>query len=501
VGVWGVCHERVDRRRDWFSEHSEPPVGTELATPTRRWSRRIAADLVGFLDAAAVVAGGMIPAAIYALAGLMAIDWMKHLQMCLVSAVIVYGCLKSCGMYDTGRMHDFPLHPRRLATSLAIAFLAVLGLGVPFAPKDMHLWIWYGTWMASSFMLLLDVRLIARYALARLTRAGAFDTRVAVYGNGTIARRVEQHLANPELGIRFAGLYDDRHDPRRADPSGPTVAGRLDDLVAAARNGRMDRIVIALPQAADERTTAIARRLEHLPVSLHVVTHIASDLVEAGPAHRVSSLGSVGLIDVKSKPLADWSRVVKAVEDYVVATLLFIALLPLMALIAIAIKLDSRGPVLFRQRRRGLNQQVFEVLKFRTMHVLEDGEEVRQATRDDPRVTRLGRILRLLSLDELPQLVNVLRGEMSLVGPRPHALAHDDLFGDTVDRYFNRQQVKPGITGLAQISGYRGETETREKIERRLALDLEYVNNWSLWLDLRILAITMLRGWCNRNAY
>jgi putative colanic acid biosynthesis UDP-glucose lipid carrier transferase len=475
-------------------------LGVQDGAPRRR-SRRIAADLVGFLDVAAVVAGGMIPAIIYAVAGGLPVDWLKHAQMCLVSAVIVYGCLRHYGMYDIERMHEFPVHPGRLVASLGIAFLAVLGLGLPFAPKEMHLWIWYGAWLATSLMLLLDVRFLARWQLARMTKAGAFDARVAVYGSGTVARRVEEHLKNPDLAIRFAGLFDDRHDVARMDHKGPELTGRLEDLVAAARSGKVDQIIIALPQAADQRTASIARRLEHLPVSLHIVTHIASDLVEAGPAHRVSSLGSVGLIDVKSKPLADWDRVVKAVEDYVLATLLLVLSLPLIAIIAAAIRLDSKGPVFFRQRRRGMNHGVIEVLKFRTMHVLEDGEGLRQATRDDPRVTRVGRVLRRLSLDELPQLVNVLRGEMSLVGPRPHALAHDDHFGETVERYANRQQVKPGITGLAQVEGLRGETETPEKIQQRLALDLQYVNKWSLWLDLKILGLTLLRSFSAKNAY
>ena len=471
------------------------------AGPTPRYSRRIAADAVGFLDVAAVVAGGIVPAAIYAIAGGLSVDWLKHIQMCLVSAVIVYGCLRNFGMYDVNAMHEFPVRPSRLIAALGIAFLAVLGLGLPFAPREIHLWIWYSTWIALSFMLLLDVRLLARSLLARMTRQGAFETRVAVYGSGNIARRVNDHLADPALGIRFAGLFDDRHDTSRVDAGGPSLTGRLSDLIAAVRAGSIDRIIIALPQAADQRTQQIARQLEHLPVSLHVVTHISSDLVDAGPAHAVSSLGPVGLIDVKPKPMADWSRIVKAVEDRVLGTILLLAALPIIALTALIVKLDSRGPVLFRQRRTGLNQEVIEVLKFRTMHVLEDGADMRQATRDDPRITRAGRVLRRLSLDELPQLFNVLRGDMSLVGPRPHAIAHDERFSEIIARYANRWQVKPGITGLAQVAGLRGETETPEKMEKRLEQDLAYVNNWSLWLDLKILALTVVRCVTAKNAY
>ncbi|MBS0240682.1 MAG: undecaprenyl-phosphate glucose phosphotransferase [Proteobacteria bacterium] len=470
------------------------------APNSHRWSRRIAVDLVGLLDVLAIVSGGLVPAAIYTAVGELALDWVKELQICLVSAVIAYGFLKNYGMYDTGSVHDLPVEPPKLAASLGITLVAMLGMGLPYAPGQMGMYLWYAAWLSTSFAFLMIERMAARSLLAHMTRTGVFDASVAVYGSGTVARRVEQHLGRDELGIRFAGRYDDRREPGRLE-TGPAICGGLDDLVAATRAGKIDRIVIALPQSAELRTRQIARSLEHLPVSLHVVTHIASDLVELGPAHNVSSLGSVGLIDVKHKPLADWGRVVKAIEDYVLASILVVLLAPLLALIAIAIKLDSKGPVIFRQRRRGYNHRIFEVLKFRTMSVLEDGAAVQQATRNDPRVTRVGRFLRKTSLDELPQLFNVLRGEMSIVGPRPHALAHDDHFGDTVDRYVNRQQVKPGITGLAQVSGFRGETETKEKIEGRLRLDLEYVNTWSLWLDIKILAMTAVLGFMNKNAY
>ena len=467
----------------------------------RRWSRRIAADIVGFVDAAAVVAGGLVPAFIYATSGGMPIDWPKYLQLCIVSAIIVYGCLRNYGMYDINRMHDFPTDARRLGASLVIAFMAMLGLGSPFAPQDAHLWIWFGTWLAMSFMLLVHTRHLARLVLARMTKAGAFDARVAVYGSGVIARRVHDHLGDPSLGIRFAGLYDDRHDGKRLDGSGPEIRGRLDDLIARARAGEIDRIIVALPQAADQRTQQIARRLEQLPVSVHVVTHISSDLVDQEAAHRVSSLGPVGLLDVKSKPLADWSRVVKNTEDRVLGALFLVAVAPLLALVALAVKLDSPGPVFFRQRRRGLNLEVFEVLKFRTMHVLEDGTDLAQATRNDPRVTRVGRVLRRLSLDELPQLLNVLCGEMSLVGPRPHALAHDAQFAEILARYPNRNQVKPGVTGLAQINGFRGEIESPDMLQKRLEQDLAYVANWSLWMDLKILALTPVRCFMSKTAY
>jgi putative colanic acid biosynthesis UDP-glucose lipid carrier transferase len=236
-------------------------------------------------------------------------------------------------------------------------------------------------------------------------------------------------------------------------------------------------------------------------VSLHVCAYLVSDLVEEESAHRVSSLGPLGLIDVKRKPLADWAPFVKALEDRVLGALLLVALAPVMLVVAIAIKLDSKGPVLFRQRRRGLNQRIIEVRKFRTMRVMEDGAEVRQATRNDPRVTRVGAFLRKTSLDELPQLFNVLEGSMSLVGPRPHALVHDEQWGELLERYANRHQVKPGMTGWAQVNGYRGEVENTEAMGKRVEHDLDYINNWSLGRDLQILARTLRVALGDKKAY
>ena len=477
-----------------------PSALSDASRSSRRWSRRVAADLVGFLDAAAVIAGGLVPALIYQAGGNMPIDWARHVQVCLLSAVIVYGFLRSYGMYDSNRMHDFPVHPMRLLSSLSLAFFAVLGLGMPFTPGNMHMWIWYAVWVALSFYLLASMRYLVRQGLAYLTRTGVFNARIAVYGSGQIARRVHDHLADPALAITFAGLFDDR-DANRLSTEGLPITGRLSDLIARAKSGAIDRIIIALPQAADRRTQQIAARLEHLPVNLHIVTHIASDLVDGEGRHQVSSLGPVGLIDVKTKPLLGWGRVVKAVEDRVLALLLLVVCAPVMLAAAAAIRLEGKGPILFRQRRSGRNGRVIEVMKFRTMRVLEDGATVPQATRNDPRVTTVGRFLRRTSIDELPQLLNVLKGDMSLVGPRPHALAHDQQFTEIIERYPSRQQVNPGITGLAQVEGWRGEIETAEMLVKRLEKDLEYVNTWSLWLDLRILARTPLSCCTSKTAY
>jgi putative colanic acid biosynthesis UDP-glucose lipid carrier transferase len=472
----------------------------------RAWSRRVAVDIVGFCDVIGVLIGGLVPAYIYISEGGMVLQVPAIMQACLLTSLFCYLCLRHFGLYDLSRIHDLPADPSKVLAALGIAFLAALGVGLPFVSNSPHFWVWYGTWAVISASWVISVRLVARHVLARLTAAGHFDARVAVYGTGRVAERLAQFLSDPAHAVRLVGVYDDRKaaDDRAWGPRGKApdqkLTGSLDDLIAHGRAGAIDRIIIALPPSADRRTADIARRLEQLPVSLHVVTHIASDLVDHGPAHAVSHIGPIGLLDVKTKPLSDWGGYVKTVEDYVVASLALVLLAPVMAAVAVAIKLDTPGPVLFRQRRHGLNRRVIHVLKFRTMSVMEDGPAVIQASDGDDRVTRVGRFLRRTSLDELPQLWNVLRGEMSLIGPRPHALVHDDHYGELLEGYANRHKVKPGMTGWAQVNGFRGPTDTPDKMRGRVDHDLWYIDNWSLWLDLRILALTVLVGFRHKNA-
>lgn len=482
----------------------------KLPTSSELKSRQVAADLVGLSDIVAVIIGGLIPSHFYALQGPGVISsGMPALQWSLIVAVIAYTGMRHLNLYDTTKMHDFPVAPGKLFAVLSVALLAVLGIGLPFSVSGPHMWIWYSSWLSATFVFALTNRIIANKILARMTAAGAFDTRVAVYGAGEIAARLNHYLRDPALGIRFAGVFDDRSMSRHRDGKSPleeanetlAKAGNMEDLIKVGRKGEIDQIVIALPPAALHRTNDIIKRFQQLPVSIHVCTHIASDLVDDTATQSLSKLGPIGLLDVKRKPLSDWQPILKSAEDYILGTALLILAAPIMAIIALAIKLDSPGPVFFRQRRGGLNRQVIEVLKFRTMTVTEDGDQITQAVKDDPRTTRVGRLLRRTSIDELPQLFNVLRGEMSLVGPRPHALAHDQHYDRLLQTYANRHQVKPGITGWAQVNGFRGETRTADMMKQRVKFDLDYIRNWSLWCDLRILARTVLIVFSSKNAY
>lgn len=466
------------------------------ARTPRRLSRVVFADIVGFGDALGAMAGFLLPAVIYTEAGGLATNWSLLMKASLAAALVTNLLFRFAGMYAVEKMHDFPCHPGPILAAVSLALVSVTGLGAPEAIRDGHAWVWFVVAFSAMFTFILLNRTAAHAALAKLTAAGHFDERVAVFGAGAIARRVREHLSRSETGIFFAGVYDDRKDESRLNSDGLDVTGQLDDLIEMARSGAIDRIVIALPQSADNRIAEVARRLESLPVSVHIVTHIASDLVDEGPAHRVSAIGRVGLLDVKKKPLTDWAPILKRLEDLIVGGALTLAALPILPLIALAIWLDSPGPVLFRQRRVGLNRKPIEVLKFRTMFVSGE-DDVRQATPGDQRVTRVGRFLRRTSLDELPQLFNVLKGDMSLVGPRPHAIEHDSTFERMIETYAFRHQVKPGLTGLAQVMGLRGVTRTVNCVEARLNADITYIRNWSIWLDLRIIAATawaVIRG-------
>jgi putative colanic acid biosynthesis UDP-glucose lipid carrier transferase len=479
-----------------------PPAGG-AARDAERWSRKVAADLVAFSDVAAIASGAMLSTAVHGSLGLLTrADLPGALQLSLLIAVGAHFIFRQLGDYEDGQVSALRCDLSRIVGVLFVAVSAIVSVAFTLgATADMPR-SWFAGAFAGAAPCLVLTRMAALRILARAAARGSLETSIAVYGAGRIAIKLSEHLKRAGKGVRLAGIYDDRQDPQRAEVQSLVVGGRLADLITAGRSGAIDEIIIALPQSAERRIADVVRRLEHLPLRIRIVTHIASDLVDVTPGrHHVSSIGPLGLLDVKSKPLKDWAPHIKRFEDVVVAGLALAFAWPLFLLIAAAIRLDSPGPVLFRQRRHGLNHQEIEVLKFRTMHVLEEGAAVRQATRDDPRVTRVGRILRKTSLDELPQLWNVLMGDMSLVGPRPHAIVHNEYYGEMLERYANRHQAKPGITGWAQVNGFRGETRTADEMRSRVEHDLHYIDNWSLWLDIKIMIMTPRYGLSHANAY
>ncbi len=343
------------------------------------------------------------------------------------------------------------------------------------------------------------VMLATRVARNRYERARPSRTRsLAFFGSGQTARRMAEHLhANPWAGYKVIGVYEDR-EPGRVTQGGMPLLGSSEALLHDARAGRIDEIYITLPMHAQRRIVELVNALSDTTVSVFVVPDgFIFDMMQAS----WSEVAGYPIISIYDTPFYGVDGSFKRLEDLLLASAIIVLISPLLLLIALGVKLSSPGPILFRQRRYGLNGRIVEVWKFRTMTVAEDGEHVVQATRGDARVTRLGAFLRSHSLDELPQFFNVLQGRMSIVGPRPHAVAHNEQYRRIIHGYMVRHKVKPGITGWAQINGWRGETDTVEKMRKRVEFDLYYVRNWSFMLDLRIIALTVIKGFRNKNAY
>ena len=351
---------------------------------------------------------------------------------------------------------------------------------------------------SGSLLALVSYRIAIRLILTRIRRTGRYIRRVAIYGAGVIGQELAQKLQQNEwLGYQVVAFYDDFADTS-TPLNGLPIWSKPENLVAHLEQNQIAELYLCLPLRAEERLKAIIDELGDSSISAKFIPDLFSfDLFHA----RWSELDGIPMVSVYDTPLnSQFSRIVKRGEDILLSLIILLLVSPLLLLIALSIKLTSKGPVIFKQARYGINGQRINVYKFRSMRCLENGTSVKQATSGDPRITWLGGWLRKTSLDELPQFVNVIQGKMSIVGPRPHAVAHNEEYRTLVPQYMQRHLVKPGITGWAQINGWRGETDTLEKMQKRVEYDLHYIKNWSLWLDLKIIILTLFKGFIHKNA-
>jgi Undecaprenyl-phosphate glucose phosphotransferase len=397
----------------------------------------------------------------------------------------------------------FALEPlARLLAPFALCLAAVLAL--PAADPALHpaLIRWLALWAGGAALGVFGAHIAMAGLIGRLHREGLLKQAVAIFGTGHLAERLLERLhAACSSTIELVGVFDDRQRATNGNLRA-LVCGTASDLIELSRRRMIDRVIVALPHSAEKRLLEVLHKLHRMPVEIS----LAPDMVGFSVAGKDSAeFGGLPLIDVYGRPLSFGQTLAKGAFDKVVAALALIAAAPVMIACAIAIKLDSKGPVLFSQNRLGFGDRVIRVLKFRTMYAeAADPNGERQSSRDDPRITRVGRFLRRSSLDELPQLFNVLRGEMSLVGPRPHAVAmhvHHRRNEDIVPDYALRHHVKPGITGWAQVNGHNGPVSTEEALRARVAHDLDYINNWSLWFDVRSLVMTVKIFFRQRPVY
>lgn len=403
-------------------------------------------------------------------------------------------------IYESVRGKGFVSHFMTLMEAVAIMALLLAGLAFFTKTGEAYSRLWFAEWMGATLVLLILVRCGLLLSLHFMRARGLNERRVMIIGASELgvkfAKTIQESLWT---GFRIVTFVDDAAEQKPAMIHHIPVIKTPSDLSSYITKEKIDEIWLALPLREEARVKEILFELRHHTLTTRFVLDIFGlDLLN----HSITDVAGFPVLNIRSTPMIGVNRLVKAVEDRMLALLILVLISPLLLLIAIGIKLSSRGPILFKQQRLGWDGRIIKVYKFRSMVQHQENQgQITQATANDRRVTAFGRFLRKTSLDELPQFVNVLQGSMSIVGPRPHALAHNEMYKETIHTYMQRHRVKPGITGWAQVNGWRGETDTLTKMEKRVEYDLYYINNWSLGFDLKIIFLTLFRGFISRNAY
>lgn len=407
-------------------------------------------------------------------------------------------------LYKMPVMRDIAQQFLRLLGALFLCFALLMLIPPMFFKANIFDPAWMTPWFVGSLGSFALLRLFTTSLIRDWTQNGLLERRAIIVGGGKEAEDLIINLERqPNNDIRICGIFDDRGNKRSPELiAGYPKLGTIPELVEFARDTRLDMLIVALPLTAGARVREMLKKLWVLPVDIHLSAHTNK---LAFKARKYSYIGSIPFVNLAKRPITGWRSIKKQIFDIVLSSLLLVALTPLMIITAIAIKMDSPGPVFFRQKRHGFNNEVIEVWKFRSMYTDKCDEKAKVVvTKNDPRVTKVGAFIRKSSIDELPQLWNVLKGELSLVGPRPHAVsAHiaDQQWNDVVDGYYARHRVKPGVTGWAQINGWRGEVDDVQKIKKRTDYDLYYIENWSLAFDFYIVVMTPFRLLNTKNAY
>jgi Undecaprenyl-phosphate glucose phosphotransferase len=468
---------------------------------------------IGFINRLVQAADGLayVIAAVIAWAFLGQIAFDADENLTLVQSLVLSALALAFHWRLGNGLNDFRVARHRvylqqlvtLAISLGVGGIAVAVVALAFTPpRPAFHWFW--VWALVTFAALALTRLLATELMRSIERRGMLIRRVAIFGVTEEAEVVMTYLSQPDQRLRYKliGMFDQRAPDRsRGAADNLTVDGNLAELENLAKRGAVDVIIVTIPWAASERIREIQAKLRALHVDL--LMPFETSWISFARARSVR-IGGWPFLELARRPLKGTSAALKVVEDYVVAGVAVLLLAPVMLVCAIAVKLDSPGPALFRQRRIGFNGQVFDMFKFRSMTVDPTDDGSVGTTADNPRITRVGSFLRRTSLDELPQLFNVLRGEMSCVGPRAHVpgmLVADRRYFEMVQEYAARHRVKPGITGWAQINGMRGGIHDEEKARRGVDLDLEYIENWTLWFDFRIMIQTVVGGIAGRDVF
>lgn len=391
----------------------------------------------------------------------------------------------------------------RVIITWSITFLSLIFIAFITKTSEHFSRIVLMLWSITTPLFIILVRYGLRRIFAHFRRIGMNNRTIAIVGITENGLRFAHDLdTKPEYGYHIAGFYDERRDEDRKNNAAMLGSyshlGDFDDLINSARRGEWDQIYIALPVEAKNRMLKLLDALSDTATPIRLLPdYFTTNLLQS----KFMKIAETPVLCIYDSPFSADHAFIKRIEDIIFGSIILALISPIMLGIALAVKLTSKGPVIFKQTRYGLNGEKIQVWKFRSMTVCENGDNVVQASKNDSRFTTIGKFLRRTSLDELPQFVNVIQGHMSIVGPRPHAVAHNEEYRSKIEGYMLRHLVKPGITGWAQINGWRGETNTIYKMEKRIEFDLQYIREWTLWLDIKIIFLTVSRAFIDKNAY
>ncbi len=418
-----------------------------------------------------------------------------------LSAVVIFGLVgRFTDIYTSWSGRPLKDEAFRVTIAWLLTFSALVFIAFFSKTSELFSRVVLVAWLVATPLLLILARYILRLIFSHLRRLGVNNRKVAIVGMTQNGLHFARDLENkPEFGYHVVGFYDDRSERIHDEVLNhyPHL-GNFSDMVTSARNGEWDQIYIALPVEARQRMLRLLDELADSATPIRLLPdYFTTNLLHS----KFIEIADNPVLCIYDSPFSADHAFIKRVEDIVVGSIILTLISPILLMIAAAVKLTSKGPVLFKQTRYGLKGEKIRVWKFRSMTVCEDGDTVTQATKDDSRYTKIGAFLRKTSLDELPQFINVLQGTMSIVGPRPHAVSHNEQYRTMISGYMLRHMVKPGITGWAQINGWRGETNTLYKMRKRVEFDLEYMREWSLWLDFKIIFLTIFKGFTDKNAY
>lgn len=394
---------------------------------------------------------------------------------------------------------------QRLTACWAMTVLVILMLAFFAKRSEVHSRVVIAIWLMAVPYFMVTARAISRFSKKKLFAEDQYQNKAIVIGATEAGYHMAGALGKNDSILTFEGIYDDTEkstDQRAANQADGNVAypikGSIEQALVLAKSRELKHVFIALQPLGTEKVKALIQSFADSTARVYVVPNMQTfDLMQS----RWRTINGVPTVSVHDTPFNGVRSAIKRVEDIVASTIILTLISPVLAVVAMGVKMSSSGPIIFKQKRYGLDGKEILIWKFRSMSTQDNGSVVKQATKNDPRVTKFGAFIRKTSLDELPQFFNVLQGRMSIVGPRPHAVAHNEEYRKIVEKYMLRHKVKPGITGLAQVSGYRGETDTLDKMEKRVEYDLKYIRTWTLWLDIKIIVMTVFKGFVGKTAY